>query len=125
VEYQVGDHFIHPTDPELFIITEIRSYDIYKIQKLRGSSYVINKYDLHKYSKVNKWNPEWFKPFDKVLVRNHKNTSWTATLFSHICNSKEYPYKTSYTNTKYCIPYNFETKYLVGTTLEEPEFYKL
>jgi hypothetical protein len=125
VEYQVGDHFIHPSDPELFVITEIRSYDIYKIQKLRGSSYVINKYDLHKYSKVNKWDPEWFKPFDKVLVRDTLSDSWIATFFSHICNSEQYPYSTTYTNAKYCIPYNIETKHLVGTTLEEPEFYKL
>lgn len=124
LEYQVGDHFIHPSDPELFVITEIRGYDNYKIQRLRGSSYVINKHNLHKYTKVNKWDSKWFKPFDKVLVRDRQYTTWIATLFSHISDSEEFPYVTTYTNTKYCIPYNFETEHLVGTNLEETEFYK-
>jgi hypothetical protein len=124
VEYKVGDHFVNSTNSNLFIITEIRCYGDYKIQDLYGSSHIVNKHYLDEYFKINKWDPKWFKPFDKVLVRNHKDTPWTATLFSHICNSKEYPYKTSYTNTKYCIPYNIETKHLVGTTLEELEFYK-
>jgi hypothetical protein len=124
VEYQVGDHFVNSTNSNLFILTEIRCYGDYKIQDLYGSSHIVNKHYLDEYFKINKWDPKWFKPFDKVLVRNHKDTPWTTTLFSHICNSKEYPYKTSYANTKYCIPYNIETKHLVGTTLEELEFYK-
>lgn len=125
VTYQVGDHFIHPTDPELFVITEIRGYGNYKIQKLCGSSYVINEHDLHKYLKVSKWNPKWFKPFDKVLVRDSQHDYWSVALFSHIGNNEIYPYIASCTKFKYCIPYNVETKHLVGTTLEEPEFYKI
>lgn len=125
VTYQVGDHFIHPTDPKLFVITEIRGYGNYRIQNFRGSSYVINEHNLHEYLRVSKWNPKWFKPFDKVLVRDNQYATWIATLFSHIGDSEHYPYVTTYINTKYCIPYNIETKHLVGTTLEEPEFYKL
>ena len=125
VEYQVGDHFIHPTDPKLFVITEIRGYGNYRIQNFRGSSYVINEHNLHEYLRVSKWNPKWFKPFDKVLVRDSQYDSWVATLFSHIGNNEIYPYIASCTKFKYCIPYNVETKHLVGTTLEEPEFYKI
>lgn len=125
VEYQVGDHFIHPTDPKLFVITEIRGYGNYRIQNFRGSSYIINEHNLHEYLRVSKWNPKWFKPFDKVLVRDSQYDSWVATLFSHIGNNEIYPYIASCTKFKYCIPYNVETKHLVGTTLEEPEFYKI
>ena len=69
-------------------------------------------------------NPiESFKPFDKVLVRNTKRDCWITALFSHIDNNKQYNYFTSYINFKYCIPYNIETKHLVGTTQKAPEFY--
>ena len=73
----------------------------------------------------NKFDISTLKPFDKVLVRDSQYATWVATLFSHIDDSEHYPYVTTYINTKYCIPYNIETEHLVGTTLEEPEFYKL
>lgn len=73
----------------------------------------------------NKFDISTLKPFDKVLVRDNQHDYWVATLFSHIGDSEHYPYVTTYINTRYCIPYNIETEHLVGTTLEEPEFYKI
>ena len=54
-----------------------------------------------------------FKPFDKVLVRHNKNANWVCDYFSH-------KYKDGYTCSggiiwDYCIPYNDDTKHLVGT----------
>lgn len=57
-----------------------------------------------------------FEPFDKVLVRDD-DTIWNASFFSH-CNEK-YDNKfitTAALNWKYCIPYNEQTKHLVGTS---------
>jgi hypothetical protein len=138
VEYQVGDHFVNSTNSNLFIITEIRCYGDYKIQDLYGSSHIVNKHYLHKYLKVNKWDPKWFKPFDKVLVRNGGRDKWQAGLFSYLEEKKigiDYGSYTKYLKSmttynvnsdfyNYCIPYNYDTKHLVGTILEEPEFYK-
>jgi hypothetical protein len=122
VTCQVGDHFIHPTSKELFIITKILDDGNYYT---KGEyPYVINKHDLHKYTKVNKWNLGWFEPFDRVLVRNSFSTKWTASYFSHYDNST-HKFAADGRYYEQCIPYNEETKYLVGITLEEPEFYKI
>lgn len=69
-----------------------------------------------------KFDPKSLRPFDKVLVRDGAGYTWRCTLFSHI--EKEAFICTS-SFWKCCIPYNEETKHLVGTTEEEPEFYRI
>lgn len=67
-----------------------------------------------------------FKPYDKVLVRCRDKSKWFATFFSHYTNEyKDYecPYVTIDGNEfTYCIPYNDDTKHLVGT-FDTPESY--
>lgn len=73
-----------------------------------------------------KFYPKTLQPFDKVLVRDAKNEPWQCTLFSHI-KEKElsiFRYATISNFYKYCIPYNDDTKHLVGTTEEAPEYYR-
>lgn len=55
-----------------------------------------------------------FKPFDKVLVRDDKEHDWNADLFSHI-NKLGY-FVCLGSSWVYCIPYNDQTKHLLGTT---------
>ena len=57
-----------------------------------------------------------FKPFDKVLVRDSKIEPWRASLFSNIEEDCEYKFVCCAVEFKYCIPYNLETKHLIGTT---------
>ena len=45
-------------------------------------------------------------------------------IFSHYVEGDMYPYKCVGNNYKLCIPYNDDTKHLVGTTNEAPEFYR-
>lgn len=75
--------------------------------------------------KNDKFDPKTLKPFDKVLIRN-KYDEWKCTLFSHIDNkpNTRFKYVTCNSVYKYCIPYNNNTKYLVGTKEEAPKFYK-
>lgn len=73
-------------------------------------------------SVVEKFDPETLKPFDKVLVRD-EDCYWTADLFSHIDDSIG-RVCCSWYSWKQCIPYNDETKNLVGTTDDCPEYYK-
>ena len=75
--------------------------------------------------KNERFDPKTLKPFDKVLVYDIYDIceGWACAFFSHIRES-EYPYSTSSGSFKVCIPYNDETKHLVGTKDEAPDFYK-
>ena len=75
--------------------------------------------------KQPKFNPNTLKPFDKVLVRDINSEKWKIQLFSHIiknCFPSEYHCIGSCYN--FCIPYNDDTKHLVETNEEAPEFYR-
>ena len=81
--------------------------------------------------KKPKFDPKTLQPFDKVLVRNCDSDKWKCAHFSYM--------EPSFNGTIYvtsmlfrdrilyndnCIPYNDDTKHLVGTTEEAPEFYR-
>ena len=73
--------------------------------------------------KVGKFDPKILLPFDKVLVRDDSEDEWRAAIFSHIDNFTH----RALCNLCYwqnCVPYNEETKYLVGTNNNCPEYYK-
>lgn len=74
--------------------------------------------------KKNKFDPKTLQPFDRVLVRDNNNHTWRCSLFSHITKSNFFPYGCFATSYKYCIPYNEETKHLVSTKDEAPEYYR-
>ena len=74
--------------------------------------------------KKEKFDPNTLKPFDKVLVRDDSNCPWYIEFFSHYIKNDTYPYKCAISNYKYCIPYNDDTKHLVGTSEEAPEYYR-
>ena len=71
-----------------------------------------------------RFDPKTLKPFDKVLVSDEHHTRWRCSFFSHIVDQFQYKYYTSDSCYKFCIPYNDDTKHLVGTTDEAPEYYK-
>ena len=72
-----------------------------------------------------KFNPKTLQPFDKVLVKYLKDDYWSCDLFSNITkDGKIYPYLCVSGVYKYCIPYNDDTKHLVATNKEAPEFYR-
>ena len=74
--------------------------------------------------KNEKFDPKTLKPFDKVLVSDEHHTRWRCSFFSHIVDQINYKYFTSDSCYKFCIPYNDDTKHLVGTTEEAPEYYR-
>lgn len=74
--------------------------------------------------KKPKFDPNTLNPFDKVLARNDRE-DWSCVFFSHIVKDEDtYPYACGYDMFTYCIPYNDDTKHLVGTTEEAPEYYR-
>ena len=74
--------------------------------------------------KKERFDPKTLKAFDRVLVKDSESLTWKINMFSHINNKAEYPYYCLLSFYKYCIPYNDETKHLVGTKDEAPYFYR-
>ena len=71
--------------------------------------------------KKERFDHKTLNPFDKVLVRDNINNPWVCDHFSYI-NHANICITTA--RCKYCIPYNDDTKHLVGTTEEAPEYYR-
>ena len=71
--------------------------------------------------KIERLNPKTLKPFDKVLVRDNINNPWICDHFSYINHADICITTVRY---KYCIPYNDDTKHLIGTTKDAPEYYR-
>lgn len=85
-----------------------------------------NKFELP----VERFDPKNFKPFDKVLMRQFGDcTTWVAEFFGGFPDkaTRRVNVKGIGENPTYyqrCIPYNDETKHLVGTQDDCPDYYK-
>ena len=74
--------------------------------------------------KNEKFDPNTLKTFDRVLTRHFDDERWEINFYSYTNPNWLWPYTCMDKSYKYCIPYNDDTKHLVGTTDEAPEFYK-
>lgn len=74
--------------------------------------------------KKPKFDTKTLRPFDKVLVRDSDEECWRCAFYSHTREQRKFKYMTLECAYKFCIPYNDDTKHLVGTTDEAPEFYR-
>lgn len=74
--------------------------------------------------KKGKFDPKALKPFDRVIASSYCDDEWDCDIFSHINQEYSFPYVCIGQAWKCCIPYNDDTKHLVGTTEEAPEYYR-
>ena len=74
--------------------------------------------------KKKKFDPKTLKEFDRILGWNPGTCKWECNLFSNINDYAEFNFKCFGVSYKYCIPYNDDTKHIVGTKEEAPEYYK-
>ena len=93
------------------------SFDIRDWSKFTAPWYKKDKFDL-----------KTLKPFDRVLAASMVDGRWVCDFFSHIGksirdNSRLYV-GTGFGAYDRMIPYNEDTKHLVGTTEEAPEYYR-
>ena len=71
--------------------------------------------------KVEKFDVNTLQPFDKILARDYQDELWSIELFSHktgnivrgLCH-----------NWCYAIPFNENTKHLIDTREDCPDYYK-
>lgn len=75
---------------------------------------------------VNAMQTYKFDPFEKVLVRDFRNTKWRAAIFAwHDDREDHYPFRTTDNEGySFCLPYNYLTSRLVNTTLSLEELLK-
>ena len=59
------------------------------------------------------------------LVRDKEQSLWMANFFLYCERSIEYPYCVINRHHKHCIPFNEDTKHLLGTPDEAPEYYRI
>lgn len=74
--------------------------------------------------KKEKFDPKTLEPFDRVLVRNCKAYKWKCEHFSYFNEGNDYACMGSFISYAFCVPYNDDTKHLVGTSDEAPEYYR-
>ena len=104
--------------------------DVHEVYKVYNDSYALFGYSrplLMKYQDVyelvpNKFDPKSLKPFDKVIARIDSEDSWNIDFFSCF-RLKGLPFCLGGIKCA-VLPYNDDTKHLIGTTKEAPNFYK-
>ena len=103
-----------------------------KIYKNEGECTLVPSKDQRNWSKFtapwykkDKFDPKTLQPFDKVLVRDDGSCEWKINFYSHkIEGAFPFNFKCVSSVYIYCIPYNDDTKHLVGTKDEAPEYYR-
>lgn len=113
--------FVTKEGDESTVTSDGKHYDCYD-----GDCTLFPSKDQRDWSKFKpkkpKFDPKTLKPFDKVLVK--QCDIWHPDFYScyiedddsHVCSGLKDYY--------FCIPYNDETKHLVGTNEESPEYYR-
>ena len=102
-------------------IGEVTSPEIMLYPSREQRDWTKVKYEPRK----ERFDPTTLQPFDKVLVRDECYQMWKCNFYAHIYDDNGgFPYVVINGAYKQCIPYNDETKHLVGTTDEAPDFYR-
>ena len=74
--------------------------------------------------KKERFDPKTLKAFDKVIVRDYTDNLWKVDFYSCRNVNNIYQYRCVGDIYRCCIPYNDDTKHLVGINEEAPEFYR-
>lgn len=110
--------------PDLRFATEEEKQKLFKVLEDNGYRWNAETKTLEKLKK-EKFDFKTLQPFDKVLVRDFNTQNWMACLFSHIDNNFHHKFRTvDRAGWYHCIPFNDDTKHLVGKSDEAPEFYR-
>ena len=114
-KFKVGDRIKHKAFDTIYTIKEVTT-TLYRTNK---QSIFFEHQD--NWNIIKKFDITTLKAFDKVLVRDSENCLWSANFYSF--------YKKPYFMTMnglyaQCIPYNADTKHLLGTDNDCDDYYK-
>ena len=105
-------------------VVEKLSNEVVSIIVQQVESILNNSKSLHIEKKTKKFDPKTLKPFDKVLgFYEVEGGNWECNIFSHLIGKECSAVCTGIIYNKF-IPYNEETKRLIGTNDDCPEYYK-
>ena len=94
---------------------------LFQKMKEAGYQWDANKKELRKIQPH--YNIANFKPFDKVLVRDDDDEPWRIAFYGYYNKEAHYSHFVGTCWGKQCIPYNDDTKHLLGTTDQCDEQY--
>ena len=120
-KFKVGDRI---TDKNKFIyrITEITDKG-YKLHDLKTTFITFEEADWYFVKVVDIFDIDTLIPFEsRVLVRSSNEDIWIPAIYGFTDSDRYYIVGGLY--WKKCIPYNEETKHLLGTTNDCDEYYK-
>ena len=103
-------------------VKDLKTIRIVKIINVFESKNQNNGYEWHQDTKSL---VKFFKPFDKVLVRDDNECVWKADFYSHYKGDINFCYVCIGDAYRQCIPYNEETAHLVNTDHNCPDKYKI
>lgn len=127
-KFKVGDRIKHKASSKISKIIDIRD-DSYITGNVTGnvtvSSIPFSVADSD-YELIQKFDISTLIPFEsRVLVRDFNEEKWCPATWGIYDNNLEYPYTVEGGNQfLQCIPYNYDTKHLLGTTNDCDEYYK-
>lgn len=122
-------------DPKIYFIDEnnrsiiVGYYRDGRLYDTKGECTIFPSKDQRDWSKFeapwykkDKFDPKTLQPYNKVIARLYQGL-WCCELFSFIEESTNLV-KCCGAYYTHCVPYNDETKHLIGTTNEAPEYYR-
>ena len=103
--------------------TENEKQRLFDAIKENGYKWDAEKKELKKIEP--KFDISTLQPFDKVLVRDGDGNPWGISLFSHLKESDYLRFScVNLAPWRQCVPYNDDTKHLVGKRDNAPGFYR-
>ena len=107
--------------------TELRKATVKEKQQLLDAIKIRNyEWDADKKVLIKiapKFDIGTLQPFDKVLTRDWNDSVWRCNIYEYFKKGHRYPFITMNGVCNQCVPYNDETKHLVGTTKMPPKKY--
>ena len=120
-KFKVGDKIREKNKHEVFLVSEVCDNHYHLDEKDISLPFLMqDDWELV----PSKFDISTFKPFDKVLIRNSNKGYWRGQFYMAYGRNEDYPFECTYNCWMQCIPYNDDTKHLVGTTDDCDEFYK-
>lgn len=123
-KFKVGDKIrLKENHNYIYTITGIRKEE----NKYEcGGTFVLRFSEQDNWELVpNKFDITTLKPFEsRVLVRDNDYDEWKGAFWSHLRQKADIKYDTIHGAYRQCIPYNDDTKHLLGKTNDCDEYFK-
>lgn len=123
-KFKVGDTIRSKKNSlQKYKITDVSS-EYYSTEIGRSCASLLPIKDQDDFILVPKFDIKTLEHFDKVLVRQYDVSAWCTDFYSYYDEVNGYAVCTGDVHYDYCIPYNEDTKHLVGKLKDAPEFYR-